>query len=73
MMKSILTIIGGFIGFVVAYALRPSHWGNRPSIGEMLTVPEFLGEVILYSIAGAIVGLTIGLVIDHFRKPLDKD
>lgn len=64
MFKLVLSIIGFVGGGLVAYALRPSHWGQRPSLTEMIEISEFQSGLFIYAGGGALLGLLLGMAID---------
>jgi len=67
MFKLLFGLVGAIIGLAVAWATRPSVWGHRPDMSDILSISEFQGDFIIYSIVGLVAGLLIGVVVDMFR------
>ena len=64
MMKAILTLVGGLVGLVIAYAVRPSVWGIRPDLADILSDPSLQVDFLIYGSAGLAIGFGLGFVID---------
>ncbi len=72
MFKILFALAGGSVGLTIAWAVRPSRWGYRPDLSDILSNEELQGDFILYGLVGLAVGLLIGAVIDVFRRKGDN-
>ena len=68
MAKALLSISGGVVGLLVAFAQRPSFLGQSPSLAEMFQYSEFHDALLLYVGGGLGVGLLVGMLVDNFSR-----